>query len=116
MEKARRRRVKQRLRKKKGSMNIHEGRKIKRKGRPPPTRSVMFIDNTDEGELAKRMQDAETELGQATGYRIRMAESAGTALSVLLPSTNPWGGSRLWQRKPESQKNGRKEKKENLTD
>ena len=26
-----------------------------------------------------------------TGYRVRMAESAGMPLSRLLPSTNPWG-------------------------
>ena len=63
---------------------------MKRKGPAPPARSVMFIDNTTGGELARRMQEAETELGQVPGYRISMAESAGSALSVLLPSTNPW--------------------------
>ena len=26
-----------------------------------------------------------------TGYRVRVAEAAGTPLSILLPSTNPWG-------------------------
>ena len=51
----------------------------------------MFVDNTSGGELAKRMQAAEDELGEATGYRIKIAESAGSALGVLLPSTNPWG-------------------------
>ena len=91
VEKARKRRMKQRLKKKLGSMNIHEARGKRRKGPPPPTRSVTFVDNTAGGELAKRMQAAEDELGEATGYRIRNAESAGSALGVLLPSTNPWG-------------------------
>ena len=36
-------------------------------------------------------QEAEEEAGVTTGYRIRMTESAGTPLSLLLPSTNPWG-------------------------
>ena len=39
------------------------------------------------------MMEAEKDLGEATGYRVRMAESAGDALGVLLPSTNPWGPS-----------------------
>ena len=41
--------------------------------------------------LARRFQEAEVEAGNVTGYRIRITESAGTALSMLLPSTNPWG-------------------------
>ena len=53
----------------------------------------MFVDNSAGGELAKRLQAAEDELGEATGYRIRIAESAGSALGILLPSTNPWGAN-----------------------
>ena len=60
VEKAKKRKMKQRLRKKKGIMNMHEGRKVKRKGPPPLARSVMFVDNTAGGELARRLQDAET--------------------------------------------------------
>ena len=41
--------------------------------------------------MAKRFQKAEEEAGNVTGYRIRITESAGTPLSMLLPSTNPWG-------------------------
>ena len=73
-------------------MNVPEGRKVRR-GRGPlaPIRSIMFIDNTGGGELARRLQDAENELGSATGYRVKIAESAGTPMGMLLPSTNPWG-------------------------
>ena len=49
------------------------------------------FDNTVGGELAKRLQEAEVDLGKATGYRVRVTESAGTPLGMLLPSTNPWG-------------------------
>ena len=31
------------------------------------------------------------ELGLKTGYRVRIVENAGSALKMLLPSTNPWG-------------------------
>ena len=53
--------------------------------------SVLFIDNTKGGMLAKRLQSEESRLSTMTGYRIRVAEAAGTPLSILLPSTNPWG-------------------------
>ena len=53
--------------------------------------SVLFIDNTKGGMLAKRLQSEESRLSTMTGYRIRVAEAAGTPLSILLPSTNQWG-------------------------
>jgi hypothetical protein len=37
------------------------------------------------------LQEIEKRLGGMTSYRVRVAESAGMALSRLLPSTNPWG-------------------------
>jgi hypothetical protein len=55
------------------------------------TLSVMFIDNTKNGLSAKRLQEEEKRPGGMTSYRIRIAESAGMALSRLLPSTNSWG-------------------------
>ena len=57
----------------------------------PATRSVFFVDNTAGGELARRLQEAEKRAGLVTGYRVRITESAGTPLGLLLPSTNPWG-------------------------
>ena len=41
--------------------------------------------------MARRFQRAEEDAGEMSGYRIRITESAGTAMSILLPSTNPWG-------------------------
>ena len=81
VEKALRRKEKNKLRKKLGSMNVPEGRKVTR-GRGPiaPIRSVMSIDNTGGGELARRLQEEETVLGDATGYRVKIDESAGSPL------------------------------------
>ena len=53
--------------------------------------SVLFIDNTKGGVLDKMFREEEKRLGNMTGYKIRVAEMAGMALSRLLPSTNPWG-------------------------
>ena len=63
----------------------------KKKGPLPPTRSVLFVDNTVGGGLYKRLQESEDATGNMSGYRVRVAEAAGTPLSILLPSTNPWG-------------------------
>ena len=73
---------------------IRLGAKIKTslQKRDPDTLTVMFLEQTVGGVLAKRLQEAEDRLGQMTGYRVRMVEMAGTQLSRLLPCTNPWGG------------------------
>ena len=94
MEKALKRKLKSKMRKKVSELNIPAGR-IGRKGAGPqaPVKSVLFIDNTAGGELARRLQEAEMDLGKATGYRVRVAESAGTPLGMLMPSTNPWGNA-----------------------
>ena len=56
-----------------------------------PPISVIFIDNTKNGTLPKMLQETEKRLGGMTSFRVRVAESAGMARSILLPSTNPWG-------------------------
>ena len=92
IRKAKMRRAKSRLRKRLGQHNVQVKETSGRRAGPlPPTRSVMFVDNTAGGILAKRFQQAEEEAGQVTGYRMRITETAGTPLSMLLPSTNPWG-------------------------
>ena len=57
-----------------------------------PVIAVLFVDQTAGGELARRLQEAETRLGQMTGYRVRIAETSGSQLCRILPNTNPWSG------------------------
>ena len=55
MEKAIRKKEKNKMRKKLGSMNIPKGRKERRGSGPlAPIMSVMFVDNTGGGELTRR--------------------------------------------------------------
>ena len=94
IEKARKRKERKKIRKKLGQHGVQVGWKQRRQtGKLPPTKSVVFLDNTAGGELARRFQKAEEEAGIITGYRIRISESARTPLSMLLPCTNPWGPS-----------------------
>ena len=58
----------------------------------PETIGVMFVDQTPNGLLAKRLQEAEDRIARVTGYRIRIVELSGSHLSHLFPNTNPWAG------------------------
>ena len=56
VEKALRRKMKSKMRKRMGEMNIPEGRRGGRRSGPlAPIKSVLFIDNTMGGELAQRL-------------------------------------------------------------
>ena len=57
----------------------------------PPTISVMFVDQTVGGVLAKMLQEVEDRLARITGYRVRITETSGSQLCRILPNTNPWG-------------------------
>ena len=57
------------------------------------TTSVMFVENTPFGELARRLQECEDRLAEITGRRIKIVEMGGTKLGQALPNTNPWAGS-----------------------
>ena len=63
-----------------------------KKSRPdPPTISVMFVEQTVGGVLAKRLKEVEDRLAAITGYRVRITETSGSQLCRILPNTNPWG-------------------------
>ena len=74
MEIANKRRAMQRLNKKLGRMELPANRENddnvrKKKGPPPPTISVCFIDNTAKGKLVKWMQRVEEEVSDKVNYR-----------------------------------------------
>ena len=58
----------------------------------PPSITVLFVDQTPGGELAKKLQKIEDRLSLITGYRVRVTETAGSQLCRILPNTNPWKG------------------------
>ena len=95
IEVASKRRAMQKLNRKLGKMDLPSNRekkvKLKKKGPPPTTISVCFIDNTAGGLLLKRMKGVEEEVANKVDYRVRMMEAAGTPMSLLLTKNNPWG-------------------------
>ena len=46
--------------------------------------SVLFVEQTPGGALAKRLQEAETEINKKTGYKIIIVENAGSQLKRIL--------------------------------
>ena len=58
------------------------------------TTSVMFVENTVGGILAKRLREKEERISKMTGYKIRIVEKGGQQLRRTLPNTNPWKGMR----------------------
>ena len=85
------RKMKRRMNKLKGKAGFPAQRKKADTALLDSPISVMFVDNTKGGLLAKKFKEEEKRLGRMTGYNVRVAETTGMALSRLLPSNNPWG-------------------------
>ena len=56
------------------------------------TVGVMFVPYTLEGELARRMREAEKDLGKQTGIKLKIVERTGSKLVDLLHRADPWQG------------------------
>ena len=68
IEKATKRKEKQKVNKKMGSLGLPTSKKSRRK--PPVTIGVCFLDNTAGGILVKRMQEGESTIGDKTDVRV----------------------------------------------
>ena len=63
------------------------GRTVKR----IETTTVLFVDQTKGGILAKKIREQEDRLATLTGFRVKIVENGGSQLSQVFP-TNPWAG------------------------
>ena len=54
------------------------------------TTTVLFVDQTPGGQLAKRMREAEVQLAAVTGFKVKIVERNGTTAKQLLHKSNPW--------------------------
>ena len=60
----------------------------------PPV-SVMFCPQTPQGELAKRLREADKKLAEVTKDEVKIVERAGTKLRFLLHKSNPFDGGKI---------------------
>ena len=51
-----------------------------------PTRTVLFVENTRGGELAKRLRSVEKRTQNMTGFKTKIVEGVGSKLKNLLPT------------------------------
>ena len=58
-----------------------------------PTRTVLFVENTRGGELAKRLRSVEKRTENMMGFKTKIVEGVGSKLKNLLPNSNPWKGA-----------------------
>ena len=56
------------------------------------TRAVMFIDQTPQGELARRVRDQLQKLEMTLGFRIKVMEKTGRSLQGIFNQTQLWQG------------------------
>ena len=56
------------------------------------TRTVIFVEHTTGGELAKRMRETLSRIEKMMGFRIKVVERSGTQIKDLFSLTNVWGG------------------------
>ena len=54
------------------------------------TRTVLFVEQTKNGKLAKMFREQETRLAELTGFKVKITEMNGTAVKNILHDPNPW--------------------------
>ena len=79
----------------------------------PPVTSVLFVPKTQDGGLAKRLQEAEHRLAAITKERVRVVERGGKAVLQLLHTNNPFAGAPCGRDTCIPCNNSDKEQKEN---
>ena len=57
------------------------------------TRTIIFVEQTVGGKLAKTLREVLRKLEHILGFRVKVVEMTGTSLRNSLPNTNPWSGS-----------------------
>ena len=57
-------------------------------------RTVMFVEYTKNGELAKRMRELISRLENVIGFKVKVVERAGASLKSLFPTNNLWEGQK----------------------
>ena len=61
-------------------------------GKAVKVRTVLFVENTPGGELARRIREVLSKNEGTLGFRIKVVERAGTPLARQFPLTNLFGG------------------------
>ena len=75
-----------------GSRSSNGGMK-KGSNKPLEQKSVLFVENTNEGELAKRIREVILRLAPVLGFSIKVVERTGATLQSKFPQAALWEGA-----------------------
>ena len=70
-----------------GSINHNRGEELK-------VKSILFVEQTPNGELAKRLRETLKSMEPTLGFRIKVVERAGQKLGSKFPLTQLWSGNK----------------------
>ena len=57
-------------------------------------KTVLFIEQSPRGELAKRLRETMKDMEQTLGFRIKIVERTGRSLGSKFPLNNFWAGAK----------------------
>ena len=57
-------------------------------------KSVIFVEQSPKGELAKRLRESLKDMEQTLGFRVKVVERTGRSLGSKFPLNNLWAGSK----------------------
>ena len=57
-------------------------------------KTVLFVEFTKNGELAKTMRELAGRLEEVIGFRVKVVERAGASIKSLFPTNNLWEGQK----------------------
>ena len=80
---------------KRNNGGVRNNAKVGKDGTSPlmiKTRTVLFVEHTPGGELAKRLRDQLSRLEGLMGFKIKVVERTGTALKDLFSLSDVWNG------------------------
>ena len=57
-------------------------------------KSIIFVEQSPKGELAKRLRESLKDMEQTLGFRVKVVERTGRSLGSKFPLSNLWNGSK----------------------
>ena len=61
-------------------------------------KTVIFVPQTANSQLAKMLREEEATLEKMTGYKVKYVEKTGTSIGNLLCRSDHWGWKTVWKK------------------
>ena len=75
-----------------GGQGAHKLGSKRNKNEEPEVKSLLFVEQTPNGELARRLRETLRNMEPTLGFKIKVVERAGQKLGSKFPLSSLWGG------------------------